>query len=135
MSRLVQVLYPLADGRRTLVSLLRWWESRRLFYNLVVGATGMVTLIGISILSLGELGLPLLDLAGPVVAYGVAANLCYSLGWGLEMLARIVWGDDAPDIGPLLFRQGLIFSVGLTLIPLFAATLLTFVRVAMWVFS
>lgn len=133
MSRLVQVLYPLADGRRTPLTLLRWWESRRLFYNLVVGGTGIITLGGITVLTVGEFGLSNIEVLAPVVAYGIAANLCYSLGWGLEMLARMVWGDEAPDIGPLLFRQGLIFSVGLTLIPLFMTTLLTIARLLVWV--
>jgi hypothetical protein len=50
--------------------------------------------------------------------YAVMANVCYSLGWVVELLARRLWGRSAPDLGPLLFREGLIFSVGLTLMPL-----------------
>ena len=46
MTDLMQILYPLPDARQTPVSLLRWWEARRLFYNKVVGATGLVTLTG-----------------------------------------------------------------------------------------
>ena len=29
-----------------------------------------------------------------------------------------LWGDQAPRAGPALFRQGVIFSVGLTLFPI-----------------
>ena len=127
MSQLVEALYPLPDLRRTPLSSLRWWESRRLFYNKVVGATGLVTLAGLNVLFLlpphpQPIPLPAL-LVGPLV-YGVAANGCYTAGWFLEMVARKVWGRQAPDLGPLLFRQGLIFSVGLTLFPLLLATLM-----------
>ena len=132
MSQLVEVLYPLPDLRRTPLSSLRWWESRRLFYNKIVGATRLVTVAGVSIVSLLPPHpvpvAPLPMIAGSVV-YGVLANGCYSAGWIVEMLARKVWGRQAPDLGPLLFRQGLIFSVGLTLFPLLLVSLLWVLRV------
>jgi hypothetical protein len=31
---------------------------------------------------------------------------------------RALWRDQAPDAGPALFRQGLSFAVGLTLLPI-----------------
>ena len=31
---------------------------------------------------------------------------------------RALWKDQAPDAGPALFRQGLSFAVGLTLLPI-----------------
>jgi hypothetical protein len=132
VSQLVEALYPLPDIRRTPLSQLRWWESRRLFYNKVVGAAGLVTLAGVSVVSLlppHPLPVALPGMAVGAVVYGILANGCYSLGWLLEMLACRVWGRRAPDLGPLLFRQGLIFSVGLTLFPLLLATLLWVLRV------
>lgn len=122
MTSLVDRLFPLPDYRRTPLTLLRWWESRRLLYNGIVGATGLVTLSGISVLTaLPPISEPMplsLALAGATV-YGVAANVFYSMGWGIEVLARKLWGREAPYMGPALFRQGVIFSVGLTLLPLF----------------
>ena len=121
MSALVETLYPLPDQRRTPLSMLRWWESRRLRYNLVVGSTGLVTLTVVTIIASitpGMGGPPLqMLLIGPLF-YAIAANVCYSLGWVIEMLAKAVWGSQAPRMGPLLFREGLIFSVGLTLLPI-----------------
>jgi hypothetical protein len=137
VSQLVEALYPLPDVRRTPLSLLRWWETRRLFYNKVVGATGLGTLAGVSIVSalpphpvpFGDpFGDPLLLIVGAVV-YGVLANGCYSMGWLLELAARSLWGRRAPDVGPLLFRQGLIFSVGLTLFPLLLASMVWVIRI------
>ena len=137
MSQLVEVLYPLPDVRRTPLSQLRWWESRRLFYNKVVGATGLVTLAGVSILSAlpphpVPFGPGMLVLAA---VYGILANGCYSMGWLLELAAQRIWGRRAPDVGPLLFRQGLIFSVGLTLLPLLVATMLWVLRIVVSIVS
>ena len=44
MGQLVEILYPLPDRRRTALSNLVWWESKRLTYNKAVGGAGLVTL-------------------------------------------------------------------------------------------
>ena len=126
MYSLVEVLYPLPDMRRTPLSTVRWWESRRLVFNKAVGAAGVVTLGGVSLFAAlpphsSFVPLPMMLVAAAV--YGTLANGCYTLGWMAELLARRVWGRSAPDLGPLLFRQGLIFSVGLTLLPILLAVL------------
>ena len=135
MSGLVEVLYPVPNLRRNTLSTVRWWESRRMVFNKAVGATGLVTLAGISFFAAlpphsSIVPLPML-LVGAVV-YGVMANICYSLGWMTELFARRVWGRSAPDLGPLLFRQGLIFSVGLTLFPVLLMVLLWIGRTMAW---
>ncbi len=123
MSALTRFLFPLPDYRRTPWSLLLWWEARRLAYNVAVGGAGLVTLGVMGTVSLLP---PLLHpplVAWPqvlvgVVVYGVLANVCYSLGWGAEVAMRLLWKDQAPEAGPALFRQGLSFAVGLTLLPI-----------------
>jgi hypothetical protein len=123
VSALTRILFPLPDYRRTPVSLLRWWESRRLAYNAAVGGAGLVTLGVVGVVGLLPPALhPRLFewpqvLAG-VVVYGVLANVGYSLGWTAEMAMRLLWKEEAPDAGPALFRQGLSFAVGLTLLPI-----------------
>jgi hypothetical protein len=105
MSSLVEVLYPLPDLRRTPLSTVRWWESRRLAFNKAVGAAGLVTTAGVSLISaLPPFSEPMplsMALAGAAV-YGLAANGCYTLGWMTELVARRAWGRSAPDLGPLL---------------------------------
>ncbi len=131
MTSLTEILYPLPDYRRTPLSLLVWWESRRLLYNAVVGATGVFSL-GM-VVFFGLLPPRPAHFAGlwmPVVAYALLANLCYSSGWLLELSATRLWGRAAPEVGPLLFRQGLIFSVGLTLLPIVMAVLSWLIRIA-----
>ena len=135
MSRLVEVLYPVPDLRRTALSSLRWWESRRLVFNKAVGATGLVTLASVSFFFLlppFTMGEPSpLAMAAFAAAYGIVANVCYSLGWLAELAARAVWGRQAPDLGPLLFRHGLIFSVGLTLLPVLLVAMIWMVHVVL----
>jgi len=135
VSKLVEALFPLPDYRRTPATTLWWWESRRLFYNRVVGTTGLFTLAGVSVLFAlprhsSPIPLPVL-IAAPL-AYGAMANLCYTLGWCVEMAARLLWGREAPDLGPILYRQGVIFSVGLTLFPLALAMMLWVLRVVVF---
>jgi hypothetical protein len=132
MSSLVEILYPVPDLRRTPLSTVGWWESRRLAFNKAVGAAGMVTLAGVSLffaLPPFSTPLPLPLLVAGAAVYGVLANGCYTLGWMAELLARRVWGRSTPDLGPLLFRQGMIFSVGLTLLPIFVAVLAWVARI------
>jgi hypothetical protein len=50
--------------------------------------------------------------------YGVMANVCYTLGWVAEVLARRVWGDSAAGFGQISFTLGVLFSVLLTVSPL-----------------
>lgn len=119
MSALTRILFPLPDYWRTPWTLLRWWESRRFTYNVAVGAAGLVTLGVIGVVSRlpPQPSGPGFDWRG-VVVYGVLANLCYSLGWLTEVAMRALWGEEAPYAGPALFRQGLSFAVGLTLLPI-----------------
>jgi hypothetical protein len=120
MSALTRLLFPAPAEVRSTASIFRWWESRRLTFNVIVGGTGLITLSVIKAIMM----LPPLSSHGTVffwpgiVAYGVFANLFYSLGFVTEAAMQRAWHDDTPRVGPALFRQGLTFSVGLTLFPI-----------------
>lgn len=123
MSALVRFLYPLPTTRRTPGELLMWWEKRRLPYNLVVGASGLVSLGIINVISAlppraHPVGIPLFA----VIAFGVGANVCYTGGWVIDTALALAFKDDVRPAGPALFRQGLIFSVGLSLLPVVIAS-------------
>ena len=136
MSSLANVLYPVPDYRRTPLSTVRWWESRRLVFNKAVGAAGLVTLAGMSFffaLPPFSSPMPFPEVLGPVAIYAIMANVCYTFGWQLEIVARRFLGRNAPDLGPILFRQGLIFSVGLTLLPLIVSALAWVARCVAWI--
>lgn len=129
------VLFPPADYRRTTASLLSWWEQRRLTYNVCVGGAGLFTLLVIWLISWLPPGVPMSWSWMPVVAYGLMANVCYSFGALIEIAAQRLWKDKTPAMGPALFRQGLAFSVGLTLLPILIFSMAWLARVGAWVFG
>jgi hypothetical protein len=135
VARIADVLFPPADYRRTTVSLLAWWESRRTTFNVVVGATGILTLIVIRAISLIPPGVFVPLDWRPVVAYGILANVCYTFGFMAEATAQRAFGEKCPAFGPALFRQGLAFSVGLTLLPILLVSMGWLLRVGMWIFG
>jgi len=112
-----------------------WWESRRIPYNLIVGATGVLSLVVMAaVSSIGEQVFgapskvpdepPFWPLSG-IIAYGIGANVCYTVGWFMEIFVRKIWKERAGVFGEISFFLGLVFSVLLTLAPaaLFAGLL------------
>ena len=135
-SLISEVLFPLPAVRRTPVGILTWWESRRLIYNVIVGASGIVALGIIGAISFIPPGLP--PLRPPIqaiLAYGALANVCYTFGPFVEIGLQALWKDRVLPVGPALFRQGLSFSVGLTLLPIIVASGMWVARLAMWAFG
>jgi hypothetical protein len=97
--------------------IIRWWEAKRWYYNLIMFVTGMLCVI-VALLITGK-GLNLKDMRSLmlfIIFYGVAANVLYSAGWVIEILARKNLKDTGiKKIGPLFFITGTTISVLLTL--------------------
>jgi hypothetical protein len=103
-----------------------WWETRRVPYNLIVGATGVVSCIVVAIVAAGSYFLFDSDFGMPnpplfavfaVLLYGIAANICFTGGWLAELIVRKVWPSQVDRFSTLSFSLGLIFSILLTLTP------------------
>ena len=123
MTALARLLFPAPAIRRSPMQLFGWWESRRPIYNLIVGVAGLVTLASFQVISWLP---PHLGLHFPwplIIVYGLCANACYTFGYAIEALLERMWGDEVSPVGPTLFRHGLVFSVGLTLLPIAVAWL------------
>ena len=136
MSALTRILFPAPAEVRNTAGIFKWWESRRLTFNVVVGAAGLVTLTAINLIAL----LPPLSMQvgvfwPGVLAYAVLANMFYSLGFVTEAAMQRAWHEETPRVGPPLFRQGLVFSVGLTLLPIALMGINYGVHVLKWIFS
>jgi hypothetical protein len=104
---------------RSAWAVIGWWESRRLLYNLSVGAAGLVTIaVGFLLSALP----PHSTLFTPpwmfVPVYAVLANICYSFGAPTDLLLRRWLGFRGAAVGQAVFRYGYVFSVGLTLLPI-----------------
>ena len=79
---------PLSAGR-----VIAWWELRRLFQNAAPLIVGVLSLAGMErimspALPLGDDALEPTALILGVALYGFAANVCYTLGWILELSGR-----------------------------------------------
>jgi hypothetical protein len=113
------------------------WELRRLPYNLIVGSVGVLSSGVILVLAaiaseifnepLGLPDPPILAVFG-VIAYGIAANVCYTGGWLTEWVVRKVWRERAGVFGEISFVLGVVFSVLLTLVPAGLALLVLILR-------
>ena len=104
---------------------LRWWEARRWYYNKIVGGVGLVAtffMISCGILSeplVGEpIGIPDPPALVPlgILAYGLAANLCFTGGWIVECMLRTKTADTGA-FTVRAFRYGIGFSIALTFLP------------------
>jgi hypothetical protein len=112
-------LFSPLRSRESSGAVLSWWERRRLFYNIVVGTAGLLTLgtaFGLAALIPGP------GWEGPpltlIPVYALAANLFYSLGTPIHLLLCRWLKQEAGPVAQALFRYGLAFSVGLTLLPI-----------------
>lgn len=108
---------------RSPLKVVQWWESRRLTYNAIVGTTGLITLTYVNAIELvmGNGWFPVPWQA--IVLYGVLANVAYTFGWVIENLAERWLKRPVYGLGPALFRHGLVFSIGLSLIPVIVVTI------------
>ena len=128
MSAITEFLFPAPAPRRA-TAIISWWERRRLHYNIFVGAAGLLSLAVVRILTwLPPGNHPMMPLILPVV-FGVLANVCYCLGPITEIAITRLWGNKVLPTGPVLYRMGLTFSVGLALMPIGIACLDFGVRV------
>ncbi|HLX84559.1 MAG TPA: hypothetical protein VKR59_11725 [Terriglobales bacterium] len=96
--------------------IVRWWEARRLHFNVYVGVVGVITwflvlIAGSAAVKPGEdFEEPLAMIFGPAI-YAMFANACYTLGWIADTLSS----QSRPRVG--LYKAGVVFSVILTALP------------------
>ncbi len=114
---LADFLYP-APAERRAGAIIRWWERRRLPYNLIVGGTGLVTMAFGAALTAVVATLQPVDMFRMAIWWGVWANVCYSLGPVVEIALDKLFGRRLLPTGPLLFRAGVTVAVGVTLLPI-----------------
>ena len=110
------------DGARQIIV---WWEKRRLWFNLIVGLAGAMSLGLFSALVLCTNGRssgwcgypPPIFIAAQILFYGVAANVFYTGGWIAEILVLRTWKEKGEWFFQIAFTLGLLFSIALTLLP------------------
>jgi hypothetical protein len=99
---------------------LAWWECRRIPFNVMVGAYGLLclSLFFWAITTSGRLA-PGEDAVEPmaILAAPFGINLLYTLGWLVELPARAFKPDLTPRFGPRLLMLGLGLGVFLISLP------------------
>ena len=123
------------------ISIIKWWEYRRIPYNLIVGATGIITLIA-SLLITGiaseitgdQIGFPDPPIFAifAVLFYGIAANVCFTGGWILELIVNHIWGNRAGAFPQISFFFGVIFSIIVTLLPILFSSMVLVLSLMFW---
>lgn len=133
-----------SEPLRSAWEVIAWWEARRVPFNLMVGATGLVTgaiILFAALLAetyLGEaVGLPYPPILAvfAIVFYAIMANICFALGWAVELLVSRIWGEQAQSFGPISFTLGILFSIALTLAPAALITGVVLVRMLLHMFG
>jgi hypothetical protein len=106
--------------------IIKWWELRRIPYNIAVGTAGVIALvvvIAVAAIASEKFGEPLGLPDPPIIAlfavlgYAIGANVCFTGGWVTEILVRKLWCDRAGAFAEISFALGLVFSILLTLTP------------------
>jgi hypothetical protein len=124
------------------VDIIKWWELRRIPYNIAVGTAGIITLVVVVVIAaiaswkFGEpLGLPDPPIIAvfAVLGYAIGANVCLTGGWMAEIIARKLWQERVGAFAQISFALGVVFSILLTLAPAALFTVLLVARL-LWHF-
>ncbi len=145
LRRIAASKYLRRDSSPTSVrEIIYWWELRRVPFNLAVGIAGLITcaiwLVCLIILTTARPEIanypdsPLVPDGGVfaivgIILYAIAANVCYTGGWIVEVV--LFWLGKKGDMhfGPVAFALGTALSLLLTLLPAVVFVGYTVVRV------
>jgi hypothetical protein len=100
----------------TRADIIRWWESRRFRFNVLIGCVGVATWILVMVAGSAavkpgqDFEEPLVMLFGPFI-FAAAANICYTLGCAVDT----IFYRESPRTN--LYKVGLVFSIVLTALP------------------
>jgi hypothetical protein len=128
-------LFARTDDAHRFTQIISWWEKRRVWFNLIIGVTGILScVIMFGLVSLMTQIYPKKDWFGDqwwplfgIPLYGIMANVCYTLGWIAEIIAVKYWQERSRYFGQISFSLGLFFSILLTLVPAMICFVLTIV--------
>ncbi len=105
-------LLEVDSEKRSTFQILLWWELRRILYNIIVLAFGILCLVIISALVNVPAGEDLIE-PFAIIGFGILCNLCYSLGWLTEIFRK-----KDKRYGPKMFKIGLYFTLSFVFLPL-----------------
>jgi hypothetical protein len=122
MHKIAAIFHWLFEPPATLSAMgsIVWWEARRIPVNLLIAAYGLLCLaIFFAAIGASHTLPPGEDAVEPAALFlaPIAFNICYTLGWLVEIPARLVVPDLSPGFGPGLLFAGLVFSAVVISLP------------------
>jgi hypothetical protein len=114
---------------QTAGTIIKWWEVRRLYYNLVVFATIVLISLVLAAFTTPPLSGAYFQLVGAQFGIGflflqIPANVWYTGGWVAELFIKKVLRRPASGFGPWAQAIGLAFSI------LFVAIIMIWIDIA-----
>ncbi len=101
-------------------SIVGWWETRRIPYNLIIGLYGFFCLIlfFFFITKSGHLQ-PGEDAIEPLalIAAPIMINIAYTGGWFCELFIRVFWRSASARLSSTLLTMGVGFSLCIVSFP------------------
>ena len=95
---------------KTFKEIVFWWGERRLAYNIIIGLSGVLSIV---ICWIAGFSMDLIKVCIIAFTYAIAANIIYTGGWLAESLLRRANNFDTNIYytGPIFFAMGLTFSI------------------------
>jgi hypothetical protein len=124
----VRVLFRSNQDPNSFASIVKWWEWRRITYNVVLLILGIVSTYIYWTLFDKYAPDPADDGIFPglmPIIVGIVANFFYTSGWTFEILLRLIRGRGSKRLAPALFGLGLGFSMLVVSVPAISALVLT----------
>ncbi len=107
---------------------IRWWEARRIVFNFILFLVGVLSIVVLYLVA-PEITILSAPGAAGVILYGLAANVCYTIGWITEWAWSSGNTNLTRNVRPRIYNAGLIFSVLLTAAPAYLALILLIIKI------
>ena len=91
-------------------SLIDWWESRRLQYNMIVGLVGLIFSL---LLAFGGIsGAGVISLITTAITYAIFCNIAFCLGWFIDICLHYWFKKQWPSgVKVVLYIVGVLISI------------------------
>ena len=119
MKRFFTWYFSRSPEKNSWLGIISWWEIRRVPYNLILAFVGTISLLlFFAFITMANELKPGEDAIEPMALFmaPIAANVCYTAGWIVELFWLILRKKKS-HIGPTLLKFGLGFSLVIVIFP------------------
>ena len=121
MKKFINDILLIPDDTMSFRDIIKFWESRRLRYNIIVGFFGILSLLVGSLITYKLINFFMLPF---LIAYGIICNIFYTSGWICSLLLKEAFSKHIGKFALALFVVGTILSVIVTVLLVFSQVML-----------